>query len=229
MPGLYFHCGQLWGLAREARDRAEKAVQANKDAWPYDAIVAVVLAAASLEAFINELAELMAMTKVSRQNWNHPIALPPELANFAETMDEIEGSRGTITLKFLVASQVLGGKIFDKGRAPYQDFATLITLRNDIMHLKPKDTFDDETPGAVTWPKYVTNFQNRGLAQKPPDGVGASWFDLLATDRLARWACETALSMILAVLDFIPDSNADPCRLLKELFRRRKEENQSPN
>jgi hypothetical protein len=220
MPGLYFHCGQLLGLAREARDRAGKAVEANAEAWPSDAIVSIVLAAASAEAFINELTELMAMTKSNRDQEGR--AMPPLLAAFADTLTEVEESRGSTTLKYLLASQVLGKRL-DKGRPPYQDFALLMTLRNDLMHLKPRDTFDlneDRTRMTVRWPKYIVALQNRGLARTVPEKVIASWFELLKTEQLARWGCDTAVAIILAILSLIPDAADDPAQGLKFMFRR---------
>jgi hypothetical protein len=221
MPALYFHCGKLWRLACDARDRAERAVELNKDAWPYEAVVAVILAAAASEAFINELAQVMVMTRGTRGQRGVP--LPSALSDFADKIEEIEKARGRTTEKYLAASQALGGKMFDKGKSPYQDFALLMTLRNDIMHLRPRDTFEEELRGqdvetTVRWPKYLACLQSRGLAQKVD--CLASWFDLLATAALSRWACDTALLMILAILDLVPDTVDDPSRLVKDMFRR---------
>jgi hypothetical protein len=52
---MFVHSGFLWGTACEARDRAIAFVRANPQAWPSDSIVAILLAAASTEAFINEI------------------------------------------------------------------------------------------------------------------------------------------------------------------------------
>ena len=91
------------------------------------------------------------------------------------------------------------------------------------MHLKPRDTFEmneDGTGETVRWPKYVTTLQNRGLARTVPENLIASWFELLKTGKVARWACDTALAIILAILDLIPDTADDPARLLKGMLRR---------
>jgi hypothetical protein len=213
-----FIYGQLLRLVTQARDRAVQALEANKDAWPGHAIVALVLAGAAAEAFINEFAEWMAVQKAVGGKQGK--SLPPALVGFADALAEIEASRGTTTLKYLVASLTLGGKAFDKGAQPYQDFATLMTIRNDIMHLKPREVFVEENGAAGRhirdrWPKYITALQGRGLARPVTKGGNGIWLNLLKTDKVACWACQAALAIIRATLDLFPDTNDDPSRPLK--------------
>jgi hypothetical protein len=208
MPGLFVHSGFLWGTACEARDRAVVAVRENAQVWPADTIVSIVLAAATTEAFINELTELVALQRDAAHRRTNPISLP--LRAFADALQEIEESRGSLALKYLIASQTLSGSTFDRGANPYQDFATLINLRNDLMHLKPRDTFlepDNGLPGVIQPPRYIRGLQQRGLAHTPPEGVGMSWLNMLQTAQMAVWACDTADTIILAVLNFIPDDS----------------------
>ena len=70
-----------------------------------------------------------------------------------------------------------------------------------------------------TMPDFVTEFQRQGLAKLSTKDVGAGWLDALETDRMATWACETALKMMLAVLDLIPDAPGDPTTQFKHLLR----------
>ena len=124
-----------------------------------------------------------------------------------------------------MAAQTLGGTPFDKGANPFQDFSTLITVRNDIMHLKPRDTLDSIAPGTATLdvPKYVVALQQRGLARTPGPGVMMSWFNRLQTSEMAVWATKTAQAIIHAVLDLIPDDplpSRDPTWMFKSPFRK---------
>ena len=134
MPVSYVHSAHIWLTACEARNRATEAVKKDPNAWPTDSIVAILLSAAATEAFINELAELITVMKVQFEAF-----LSNELKAFADVIDEVEESRGSLLLKYLMAAYTLRGSPFDKGTNPFQDFATLVALRNDIMHLKPKD------------------------------------------------------------------------------------------
>jgi hypothetical protein len=225
MPGLFVHSGFLWATACEARDRAAGAVRDNAQVWPADAIVSIVLAAAATEAFINELTELVALQRDAAYRRTNPISLA--LRAFADALQEIEESRGSLALKYLMASQTLSGSTFDKGSNPYQDFATLVNLRNDLMHLKPRDTFlepDNGLPLVIQPPRYIRGLQQRGLAHTPPEGVGMSWLNMLQTPQMAVWACDTAHNIILAVLSFIPDASGpalDPAFMLKNFFRKK--------
>ena len=110
MPGMFVHAGFLWGTACEARDRAVTSAQAIPQTWPSDSIVAILLAAASTEAFINELAEMVAL---DRDNpWRQSSPLAPQLRALADTLQEIEEARGSLTLKYLMASHILSGSTF---------------------------------------------------------------------------------------------------------------------
>lgn len=221
MAVLYAHSVQVWLTACEARDRAQETVKTNPNSWPSDAIVAIVLSAASTEAFINELAEIVTMTKAHLEE-----TISSELRSFADVIHEIEQSRGSSQLKYLMAAQILRGSSFDKGTNPYQDFATLVTLRNDIMHLRPRDRTVMASDGSLTiaGPRYIDALQRRGLARTPRPKGSMSWFDTLLTAEMACWAPKTAHDIILAVLDLIPDDpipGRDPTLMFKDQFRNR--------
>ena len=221
MAVLYAHSVRVWLTACEARDRAREIVKTNPNSWPSDAIVAIVLSAASTEAFINELAELVEMTKVRLDE-----TVSSELRTFTDVIHEIEESRGSLQLKYLMAAQTLRGSLFDKGTNPYQDFATLVTLRNDIMHLRPRDRSVTAPDGSqsLAGPKHIAALQQRGLARTPSLKGSMSWFDTLQTAEMACWAPKTAHEIILAVLDLIPDdpiSGRDPVLMFKTQFRNR--------
>src|ERR1700686_3911935 len=67
---------------------------------------------------------------------------PPIVTAFAQVvMQEAEESRVQIQSKFQLGNLVLTGKTYDKGTAPHQDFAELITVRNLLMHGKSNERF----------------------------------------------------------------------------------------
>jgi hypothetical protein len=192
-----------------------QAVSENSEALPADATLALIVAAVAVEAFINELGESLAM---HRDDGSKSMSAP--LLACANALEEIEDSRGSLQLKYIVAFNALGESV-NKGANPYQDFATLVTLRNDLVHLKPRDRFEIEESGnhVVHWPKHIEALEARGLARRREAGVMMSWFNALQTDRMAAWACQTALNIILAVLALIPNDVAGPGHFLKFLFR----------
>lgn len=223
MPLICCNCGQLLGLAFEARDRALKAVQADPKAWPGDAVVTLVMASAAAEGFINEIAELVGVTTTIRRQQG--ASVPPILVAFADAVAAVEKERGSTQEKYLAGARALG-KPFDKGLPLYQDFATLLAIRNDLMHLKPRDRLkegEERHAGGspVEWPKYVVPLQRRGLARHPSSpGAAASWFELLKSEKLASWACQSAHAIMLETVNLVPDSPADPAEDMKRIVQR---------
>jgi hypothetical protein len=110
-----------------------------------DALVSVVFAAASLEAFLNEaayLADKSVSRKVRETKLGHLVEEePPIVSAFAQVMDEAEESKVQVQSKFQLAHLILTNKIYDKASVPFQDFLTLIAVRNLLMHGKSKETF----------------------------------------------------------------------------------------
>ena len=110
-----------------------------------DALVSVVFAAASLEAFLNEsayLAEASLKRKTRELKRGHRVDMePPIVSAFAQVMKVAEESKVQIRSKFQLAHLALTGKPFEKGGAPYQNFSDLIEVRNLLMHGKSDETF----------------------------------------------------------------------------------------
>ncbi|HET9777783.1 MAG TPA: hypothetical protein VFP81_00725 [Propionibacteriaceae bacterium] len=136
--------------------------------------MSIVMAAAATEAFINELDAFYDLTFAPLQ--------PTEVA-CAEALAEVERSRGSTELKYLVASLTLSGQMFDKARQPFQDFSILMTVRNSLMHPKPLDRFDD--PGGVMVPpRFLRDFEQRKMTYERDAQTSVSWLNLLEQRRL---------------------------------------------
>src|SRR5882762_8714497 len=105
-----------------------------------DALVSIVVAAISLEAFINEFGGTAAIhaTLEGTPGWVNALAA---------VLDEAENNRASITSKFQLAMLTISGKPFDRSAAPFQDFDLLMRLRNEIVHLKPFETIEETQDG----------------------------------------------------------------------------------
>jgi len=78
---------------------------------------AVIIAVAALEAFINDAAR--------------------GLPSWSDEEDKV-----SIEKKWIVVPERLaGGRTFDKGQQPYQDFHKLVALRNRLVHPSPREDF----------------------------------------------------------------------------------------
>lgn len=207
-PSHDLHSHQLLEIAREAVIRARDSA-AKGHALTGDAILAIVMAAASTEAFINEFAEWAP--------WMHSFLgledTPGAINDCAAVLEDLEEARAPVGTKYLFASRVLSGKAFNRGSAPYQDFQLLIGLRNAIMHIKP--AFGGNSHQGK---RLVESLGNRGIALAS-EGYMPSWFDQLMTPAVATWAHAAALDMIHAFLDLVPIPPSDPLEHYRQSFR----------
>lgn len=219
MAAFWMHSTMLWRIASSARDRAIAAVRENPEANPSDATIALVFSAMAAEGFINELATYCAAA--ASHEYVRSTKGPTVHQELGTTIAEIEKSKGSSLLKYLMASKILSGTMLDKGANPYQDLQDLFALRNEIVHLKLIDQAGKQVDKQMTFemPKLVRTFQGRGLALNSPPDIGASWFAALQTDRMAIWSCAASLNAICAILDMMPTgSGIDAGQVFKVLF-----------
>ena len=199
-----------------------------------DATVAIILAAASTEGFINELADAVRVEREQPQLY--PVS--PQLIAFADAHEQLEdpkkGRKGSTAGKYLDASEKLSGAKFPKGTEPYQAFAKLMRLRDLHMHLRSRDSDGaiengsyEEPSITITSPEgriaFIKSLMQMGLTRECNDeaNIGTSWLNLLQTAKMANWACFAALNIIRAVLDMIPNRLSDTASMFKNDFRRR--------
>jgi hypothetical protein len=128
-----------------AVDSAKRIAGPSRTGGHNEALVSVVFAAASLEAFLSEsayLAETSLQRKARDLRLGHRVDAEPAIVSvFSQVMEEAEESRVQIQSKFQLAHLVLTGTAYDKGGAPYQDFSDLIAVRNLLMHGKSNENF----------------------------------------------------------------------------------------
>lgn len=179
-----YNSGVLFRIAREAYKRTS---HAKSDIYPgqKDALVAIIFAASTLEAFINELADLALMSTNNTQK-------EKLIQQFAEALHELENSNESTRLKFILSKLLISGQAYDKGAMLYQDFDLLFKLRNNIVHFKPIDLTGNP-------PKFLRAMETRQLLGKfaediPKEAVG--WISKICTRNTAKWACNVASNMI---------------------------------
>ena len=213
MEVVHFHAGEFITIALNARDRAaEEERRTDPLGMAESALVSIVMAAAATEAFINELGEYCGTTVVP---------LEPRATATGAALAEVEQSRGSTELKYLMASLSLSGQMFVRSAQPFQDFSTLMKIRNDLMHPKPRDRIDEA--GLYNPPSYVRGFEQRGMTYRPEPDVSVSWLNQLETERIASWACQAAVDIIVAVAERTPANGvfAGLGRLFAEQYRPR--------
>lgn len=177
-----------------ARQAFERTARAPSDTSPdqVDARVAVLFAAASLESFITELPRTAAahgpqFKGAARLQW------------LVDLLCEAEEARVNVQFKFLLTKVILTGDPYVKGAHPYQDFDLLIKVRNALLHLKSPEFTMGADSGMPTMlhPKTLRSLQTRGLVQS--QSKLRAWVHMISTRGVARWACNTAVDMVMSI------------------------------
>lgn len=192
------------------------------------ALVSVVFAAAALEAFLSEAAHLAELSTTAVEE-------PTVVATFAQIMEEVERARASIQSKFQFANLILTGKSYERGSAPYQNFALLVEARNQLMHFKSGEYFlsVDGKSTVVDTLGVVEKLRSLDILCEAPPGfrieVGeralffvpskvsnktvegqkeatVGFTRLISTKATAEWACSAAAELVLDLLSKIPPS-----------------------
>ncbi len=165
----------------------KKGVHNGIIAYTPHAFPAYVCAIAAIEAFINEQL-LGPTTRILFPNsslWNiHGKAL----------------ERLEIRLKVIIVPKLLMSVSFSAGEQPFQDFDTLVKVRNDIVHYKMNDRV----------PKYLKDLEQRGIALPCPESnnkVDYEWPSKVSTTEGIRWANNTVCKVVKHIVDSVPQEH----------------------
>ncbi len=201
MAGLFINSGVLFSTAQDAVTRALAATKNAKSPGTNDPLVAVIFAAATAEAFINEIGELASHPPIPGQ------LHPDEVSSCAVELAKVEDSRGTTQEKYLSAKAAFTGETYDKGSQPYQDFSLLFDLRNSLMHLKFDRIKSVKVNEAdVQHPPVIERLRSKNVLAACDSDTITSWVTLICTPAVAEWACNACVAMVRSLLSCIPES-----------------------
>jgi len=175
--------------------RTENAAS-DKTGGQNDALVAILFSAATLEAFIAELA-------LHAEGVAVLAGAPPYIRDLANVINEAEDSRGSVRLKYLLVKSILPGDSYDKGSNPFQDFDLLFLLRDNITHMKPERITED-------CHKVIKRLAGLNLCADEEPNIKSSWVHQVTTRAVARWACNVVAEMIKSIRDCFPAEEGSP-------------------
>ena len=162
-----------------------------------------ILSAMALEAFINERISIdltltckrIALKRPDVQGEENQTYLDPHQKEVLEMLKDQD-----IRTKYRMMPILLWRKGFDEGRSPFQDFVTLVEIRNDIIHYKmPFYDEQDKRPKWVDRLKAKRIFLTEPVVRPPeplPYEGHRVWIDEICTFEGARWAYNTSCAMI---------------------------------
>jgi hypothetical protein len=196
----FVNAAAIFTFATEAYQHIARRRPGDRDPNQTEAITAIVFAAASLEAFINELGAFA----------RYPPALPtspdPESVRiFGAAMTEMENDRASIYLKFQLARWIFAGQGYPRGEEPYQSFRLLMKLRDEILHFEMDEYRPGEMMKREDYPSFVEGLRSKNILVDTGEMI-MSWLSMAMTLATARWACNSATRMVRSVLEILPSS-----------------------
>jgi len=176
----YFSTTTLFDIAKEAYRRSISSKHENQ--LCNDALVAIVFATSTLEAWISQ-------TIFIAKKWTKK---PPKIIEaFATLLGELDSNKTSASLKIFMSHWVICGKRLDRGAEPYQSFDLLVDIRNSLIHLKP------DKVGTEHIHKLLLQLKSKGLISDfDPKALRMCWVLHISNPHIAKWACNTAASMI---------------------------------
>ena len=185
-----YSSGSLFLLAKKAAERSKKDRQ--------ESIVAIILSAICLEAFINEFEDMLSKY-ISEED-------PVSLKTLKHFLRDLEEGKASIKTKVKTVLYILTQDIPKKGELPYQDFSFLIDLRNHLVHRKPEkfNWYFGDTDKEYDHHRFVKYLLGRNVIKKPKPGQLPSWSQYIECQEVAYWACNTVKAMINEIISVIP-------------------------
>jgi hypothetical protein len=156
-------------------------IREGTNAYTPHAFSAYVSAVSALEAFVNEtlLSDSARFLLKDSPLWDID-------GGTLEKMD--------LGVKLVLIPYLLFQKTFKRSEQPYQDFALLVRVRNDIVHYKMQKTS----------PKYVSQLVATGVALKQDHIV---WPSRLSCVHGIVWANNAACKVVHGLVALVPEEH----------------------
>jgi len=189
----FFEAGMLFNVAQQAA----KSIKTDdpRAGGQLPALTSIAFSVISLEAFLNE------MTESAEDNATMDYE-PEAVGAFAHMMRDMETA--SLETKFIMSSWVLTGKSLNRAAQPFQDFASLIALRNQLVHFKPSDI----VAGPIVNTEEVNKKRLKKLESKnilAQAMYQGSWVYHATTKAVAEWSCKTASKMVADFAGKVPN------------------------
>ncbi|MFN8669639.1 MAG: hypothetical protein U0164_20795 [Gemmatimonadaceae bacterium] len=192
---LVSHYGNIIRLARDLAREAEK--------QPLKSIAAIIMSAASVEGFINELLEELQF----ELHGSSSSKMPRKLRLLARLAGELDQRNASVALKLQLYVGCLRTEPWDTGHAMYQDLDLLLKLRNALVHSRPERLSIDDLESSKRQPlveRLHSRVPLRIVPQREPLVRMLGPALVVQQPEVAQWAFATAERTCLALAECMP-------------------------
>jgi hypothetical protein len=125
-----------------------------------------------------------------------------------QILGQFDDSRENLVARIQVAKSLLSGQRYNPGAELFQDVNMLLKVRNALVHPRPQKIHGSPNSKdfGTQYPNFINHLQNKGLIASVKDGPAQSWYSLIETPKIAKWAYETSCSIIEDLINSFPDS-----------------------
>ncbi|EOW9238040.1 hypothetical protein ACOA56_001870 [Vibrio cholerae] len=179
-----------------------------------DGTATTILIVSAIEAFINDVAAFYESvaesecgisdnirTGVIRTDDGEFLVMSEDERNLQTSLSELQKSTLRLGEKLLSFSSLLNSRKIKKGCHPYQDFETLLRVRNQLVHAESQPLTVDECKNIdiSSYPRVVKNLlQNKTI---PKRNVRNSWVYALDNEEYTTWCRTVFVDIVLGLLD----------------------------
>ncbi|HBO2700939.1 hypothetical protein [Pseudomonas aeruginosa] len=121
-----------------------------------------------------------------------------------QLIDRNEKERARLTDKYETVISHLNAD-WKKGEdESFKNFKRLVQLRNNLIHIKSDEIELDEDNYVSEHPKVLKELQRLGIVGDERSAI--SWVFMLDTEKVVRWARDTAIGIMREILEIIPST-----------------------
>jgi hypothetical protein len=162
---------------------------------PRKAITTIVLSVEALEGTINEI--IHDANIFVQGNANLGIRVNDGLKHFVNVLHEL-GDRTPLETKFILASELIGGSAYVKGKRPFNDFNFLVRLRSALIHSRTDGfVYTDNVALSSHHYNLLSSLVERGLIH----GGTNPFTSVEANENISRWAFSTSCLMSKSIIE----------------------------
>ena len=172
---------------------------------------AIIFSAIAAEAFPNDFVGWCTPIMAFKQKYEKHIAASVQLLRQAES------DRMQVKTKYQMMYYALCGEPIETGNKPYQDFALLIDLRNDLVHHKVDvvETKSNSLLHENRIKKLFSSLIQRKLLIRKEDQMPCDWKIVIdESPAVAHWAVASAQAIISEMIKKLPEGE------IRTMYRR---------